>query len=375
MSGAHTGLARPTGAALLAGRRPSRRPRLGRRPRAHRGDLRLGARARPRDRSSRTGASRICSRRASGRAAASGPTFLRLYRHIPRSRAADANPDPVGLAHRGRQRPRRRAWCSGRPSLARRSWTSAAAVRDALRFPLSGSPLEALVTRRRPVDDRCPAAFAAAAGCAERPAAGGARDPRSASSTGSGCRRAGRRSSSPAGSGGARAAASSRRCSTPSAGATFRGRVEAHDADAPDLVTVADAGRDAVRVNRPLAETDLVVTRHRSGDRPARRPGRAARRVRRRRRRAAPRARTRSSRRQRRAAGSSGWRSSARSRRGVPVSGASLVLNPPRLTGPFRGYPYEESSLQHLAASPLPPPVAPPDAGSAAASSRASGGS
>jgi len=37
----------------------------------------------------------------------------------------------------------------------------------------------------------------------------------------------------------------------------------------------------------------------------------------------------------------------------VPVIGASLVLNPPRLQGRFRGYPYEAASLERLATSPL----------------------
>ena len=37
----------------------------------------------------------------------------------------------------------------------------------------------------------------------------------------------------------------------------------------------------------------------------------------------------------------------------VPVIGTSLVLNPPRLLGRFRGYPYEEASLRHLVTSPL----------------------
>ena len=50
-----------------------------------------------------------------------------------------------------------------------------AAVRDALRFPLAGEPLEALVTPRRARDDRRRAAVAPAPGRAERPAAGGAR--------------------------------------------------------------------------------------------------------------------------------------------------------------------------------------------------------
>jgi hypothetical protein len=37
----------------------------------------------------------------------------------------------------------------------------------------------------------------------------------------------------------------------------------------------------------------------------------------------------------------------------VPVIGASLVLNPPRLLGRFRDYPYDDASLRHLATSPL----------------------
>ena len=37
----------------------------------------------------------------------------------------------------------------------------------------------------------------------------------------------------------------------------------------------------------------------------------------------------------------------------VPVIGASLVLNPPRLQGRFRGYPYEDASLGQLVSSPL----------------------
>jgi hypothetical protein len=37
----------------------------------------------------------------------------------------------------------------------------------------------------------------------------------------------------------------------------------------------------------------------------------------------------------------------------VPTIGVSLVLNPPRLTGRFSAYPYEEEALRHLARSPL----------------------
>ncbi|MBA2385426.1 MAG: hypothetical protein H0V68_12300, partial [Actinobacteria bacterium] len=37
----------------------------------------------------------------------------------------------------------------------------------------------------------------------------------------------------------------------------------------------------------------------------------------------------------------------------LPVIGASLVLDPPRLQGRFRGYPYDDSALDQLATSPL----------------------
>ena len=53
------------------------------------------------------------------------------------------------------------------------------------------------------------------------------------------------------------------------------------------------------------------------------------------------------------AAGSSASRSSGRWRPACPCIGTSLVLNPPRLTGRFRGYPYEDASLAHVARSPL----------------------
>ena len=44
----------------------------------------------------------------------------------------------------------------------------------------------------------------------------------------------------------------------------------------------------------------------------------------------------------------------------VPLIGTSLVLNPPRLLGRFRGYPYEEASLatSRLPAAPVLAPSA-----------------
>ena len=44
----------------------------------------------------------------------------------------------------------------------------------------------------------------------------------------------------------------------------------------------------------------------------------------------------------------------------VPVIGTSLALNPPRLLGRFRGYPYEEASLEPPRALSSAPVLAPP---------------
>ena len=46
----------------------------------------------------------------------------------------------------------------------------------------------------------------------------------------------------------------------PSSARRFRGRVEVHDAEAPDLLHLGDGGRTPLRVNRHVAETDLVVS-------------------------------------------------------------------------------------------------------------------
>ena len=123
----------------------------------------------------------------------------------------------------------------------------------------------------------------------------------------------------------------------------FHGVVEVHDAEAPDLVHLGDAGRTPLRVNRRLLETDLVVcvtaaeTVLHGG--PGALLGACGPETLR-----APTAYSLLE-----TAAARGWQLGLALERTlaarVPVIGASLVLNPPRLLGRFRGYPYEEASL------------------------------
>ena len=225
----------------------------------------------------------------------------------------------------------------------------AAAVRDALRFPLSGSPLEALVSRGgtatlvveppelplpgAPVD---PASEALAAAIEELERLGVPTARQTILIAGGLNRRAGHRELEA--------------LLAPTFARRFHGRVEVHDAESPDLVHVGDAGRTPLRVNPLLLETDLVLCSP-----PPRPSSTAARR--------SPR-RVRS----RDAAGRDcllaardgrgpGWQLGVALERTlaarVPVLGTSLVLNPTRLSGRFRGYPYDDDSLTQLARSPL----------------------
>ena len=279
------------------------------------------------------------------------------------SRSA-ADPDPVGLAHRGRQRAGGRARAAA-PGPVEPIADVAAAVRDALRFPLSGPPLEALVTAGGKATIVVEAPELPLPGARRRPAPSPRSRRRSRSSSGSACRRGSRRSSSPAGSTGAPASASSRRCCRrlraavprPRRGARRRGARPRPRSPTPDARRCGST--------RSLARDRSRRLRHGRRDRAARRRPGAARGVRRRRR-CARRRPTRCSRPPR----SRGWQLGLALERAlaarVPVIGASLVLNPPRLTGRFRGYPYEDASLEQLARSPLrrfsllPAGVAPP---------------
>ena len=224
------------------------------------------------------------------------------------------------------------------------------AVRDALRFPLSGAPLEALVTAGGkativveppelplPGAPNDPRRTALAAAITELERLGVPSRQQTILIAGGLNRRAGQREIEAL-----VAPASARR---------FHGTVAVHDVEAPDLVQVANGRRTPLRINRLVVETDLVVcvtaaeTVLHGG--PGALLGACGPKT--------LRASTAYSLLETAAAG--GWQTRPRARAPlaahVPVIGASLVLNPPRLQGRFRGYPYESASLKHLATSPL----------------------
>jgi hypothetical protein len=224
------------------------------------------------------------------------------------------------------------------------------AVRDALRFPLSGAPLEALVK---------------AGGTAtivveppELPLPGAENDPRRAAlaATIGELERLGvpSRQQTILVAGGLNRRAGQRELEAlvaPPSARRFHGTVEVHDVEAPDLVEVADGRRAPLQVNRLLVETDLVVCITAAETVLHGGPGALLGAC-------GPttlRASTAYSLLETAAAG--GWQLGLTLERAlaarVPVIGASLVLNPPRLLGRFRSFPYEDASLEHLVTSPL----------------------
>ena len=225
-----------------------------------------------------------------------------------------------------------------------------AAVRDALRFPLSGSPLEALATRggKATIVVEPP----------ELPLPGAPNDPRRAALAAviDELERFGVPSQQQTilVAGGLNRRAGQHELEAlvaPTVARRFHGRVETHDAESPELVSVGGFGRTPLRVHPTLVETDLVVcvtaaeTVVHGG--PAALLGACGP--------EALRAATAYSLLE--TAGAGGWQLATALERTlasrVPVIGASLVLDPPRLTGRFRRYPHEEDSLRQLARSPL----------------------
>jgi len=225
-----------------------------------------------------------------------------------------------------------------------------AAVRDALRFPLAGEPLEALVSRgaRATIVVEPP----------QLPLPGVERDPRQAAIAAAVVEL--ERLGIPTGyqtllvAGGLARRAGSELLETlvsPEFARRFHGHVEVHDVEREDLVELGTAGSIPLRAHPALVRADVVVvvtaaeTVLHGG--PAALVGAAGREV-------------------LRAAGayslletsaSQGWRlglelEHALSRR-VPVIGASLVLNHPRLGGTLGGYPYEEQALERVVRSPF----------------------
>jgi len=226
----------------------------------------------------------------------------------------------------------------------------AAAVRDALRFPLTGEPLEALVPRGgratvvveppalpvpwAPVDPR-QAAIAATVDELER--AGIPTETQTILVAGGLQRRAGRREVET--------------LVDPEFARRFHGKVEVHDAESRELVPVPTKLSREVRVHPALVETDIVVavtaaetvlhggpgTLVGAANASSIRAGGADSLL--------------------ETTGSQGWQIGVALEHALtgraPVIGASIVLTLPRLSGALGGYPYEAESLERVVRSPL----------------------
>jgi hypothetical protein len=236
-----------------------------------------------------------------------------------------------------------------------------AAVRDALRFPLSNDSLESIVPRQGrvtllaetpalpiPGSPRDPRQAALAAASDELERLGVPTENQSILVAGGLGRRPGRRTLES--------------LVTPEFALRFRGEVAIHDAEDPDLVAVGDHLGVPLRVHRMLVETDAVVAV--TAAETVLHGGPAALL-------AASGAET-----QRAATADSllethrapGWDLALAVERAVAARtaliGASLTLDLPRLTGALRGYPYEPEAVRRISSSRLaaafrllPPPV------------------
>ena len=228
----------------------------------------------------------------------------------------------------------------------------AVAVRDALRFPLAGEPLEALVPRGGrativveppalplPGSSQDPRQAAVVAAAAELERCGIESKRQTLLVAGGLTRRAGARDLESLG------------VVSPDFARRFHGRVEIHDVEDPLLVPIGEARRTPLRVNRALVETDVIVIVTAAESVLHGGPGALV--------------------------GAAGWEALRASgayslletgaslgweiglaierelARRTAVIGASLVLNHPRLTGAFRGYPYDPEALPRIARSPL----------------------
>lgn len=232
------------------------------------------------------------------------------------------------------------------PAPPERGVEVAAAVRDALRFPLDGPPLEELARGARratilleppslpiPAVDADPRQTAVSAVVDELERNGIATGYQTILIAGGLARRMGGRDLES--------------LVTPELARRFHGRVVVHDAEDPELVPLGDR----LRVNPALADTDLVVTVTAAETVVHGGPAALL---------AAADAETL------RAAGawslletaaSQGWQLATRLERALagrmPVLGVSLVLNHPRVSGLLHGYPYEPEALARIARSPL----------------------
>jgi hypothetical protein len=226
----------------------------------------------------------------------------------------------------------------------------AAAVRDAVRFPLEGESLEALARRgtRATIVVEPPALpIPSTPADARRLAVGAVVDELERLGIASGyqtilvagglARRLGQRELEA--------------LVTPDLARRFHGRVVVHDVEDPDLVALDGASRPPLRVNPALVETDLVVVVTAAESvlhgGPAALLAAAG----------ADALRAAGAYSLLETAASQGWHLAVSLermlQRHVPLIGVSLVLNHPDLSGMLRGYPYEPEALERIARSPL----------------------
>ena len=233
------------------------------------------------------------------------------------------------------------------PAAPERIVDVAAAVRDALRFPLSGPPLDAIVPRGGratilvepaalpfPGAPQDPRQAAIAVAIAELERCGIPDERQTILLAGGLGRRFGQRDLE--------------RLLSPPQARAFRGRVVVHDAEDPLLEPIADG----IRINPALLDTDVVLTVTAAETILHGGPGTFV---------AACDANTvrsvATARTLLEASGSPAWalalRLEAALGERVALAGVSLVLDLPRLTGRYSGYPHDEGSAARLARSPL----------------------
>jgi hypothetical protein len=226
-----------------------------------------------------------------------------------------------------------------------------AAVRDALRFPLAGPPLEALVPRSAkratvvveppalpiPGSERDPRQDAIAAAVGELERFGIPSGYQTLLVAGGLARRAGHELLG--------------NLVSPDFARRFHGHVEVHDVERDGLVELDGSARVPLRVHPALVETDVVVvvtaaeTVLHGG--PATLLGAAT----------AEALRSAGAWSLLETSASQGWRTALAIERSlsqrVPLIGASIVLNHPSAGGAARGYPYDDDALARIAGSPF----------------------
>src|SRR5919202_5156393 len=222
----------------------------------------------------------------------------------------------------------------------------AAAVREALRFPLEGSPLAELARGARrativveppalpiPGAERDPRQLAIGAAVDELERLGVPSGYQTILVAGGLARRAGQRELAA--------------LVTPDFARRFHGHVVVHDAEDPALVEVGSA-----RVHPAVAETDLVVVVTAAetvlhGGAGALLAATGAETI----------AASSGGESLLETAGSEGWQAASALERAlarrVPLLGVSLVLNHPRVSGALQGYPYDPAAVERVARSPL----------------------